>query len=92
MRLQTRWPQDQCRFQMQPGPVAGSTEQASSLEELTASIHEIAEQTKRNALNANERRVCKVSLEKASEGNQQMVEMLQAMQAINESSQTYRRS
>jgi methyl-accepting chemotaxis protein len=66
----------------------GSTEQASSLEELTASIHEIAEQTKRNALNANETdEYARLALKKASEGNQQMVEMLQAMQAINESSQ-----
>ncbi|NLY71126.1 MAG: HAMP domain-containing protein [Clostridiales bacterium] len=66
----------------------GSTEQASSLEELTASINEIAEQTKQNALNANEAdEYARLALKKASEGNKQMEEMLQAMDEINESSQ-----
>ncbi|NLY71128.1 MAG: methyl-accepting chemotaxis protein [Clostridiales bacterium] len=66
----------------------GSTEQASSLEELTASINEIAEQTKQNALNANEAdEYARLALQKASEGNKQMEEMLQAMEEINTSSQ-----
>ncbi|NLY71125.1 MAG: HAMP domain-containing protein [Clostridiales bacterium] len=67
----------------------GSTEQASSLQELTASIHEIAEQTKKNALNANEAdEYSRQALQKASEGNRQMEEMLQAMEEINQSSQS----
>ena len=66
----------------------GSTEQASSLEELTASIHEIAEQTKKNALNANEAdEYSRQALQKASEGNRQMEEMLEAMKEINQSSE-----
>jgi methyl-accepting chemotaxis protein len=66
----------------------GSTEQASSLEELTASITQIAEQIRQNALNANDTdEHARIALEKAGVGNQQMEEMLQAMKEINESSE-----
>jgi methyl-accepting chemotaxis protein len=66
----------------------GSTEQASSLQELTASITQIAEQIRQNALNANDTdEHARIALEKAGVGNQQMEEMLQAMKEINESSE-----
>jgi methyl-accepting chemotaxis protein len=65
----------------------GATEQASSIEELTASIEEIASQTGQNAKNAN---VANDLAENAKKnvvlGNNQMQEMLKAMDEINESS------
>ncbi len=65
----------------------GSTEQASTVEELTASISEIASQTKQNAEDANEaNRLAKVSREHAISGNQQMQDMLMSMDEIDESS------
>jgi methyl-accepting chemotaxis protein len=65
----------------------GATEQASSLQQITASVTEIAEQTKENANNAN--RANELSLnsqEDAVKGNDQMKEMVVAMGDINESS------
>ncbi|WP_050739413.1 methyl-accepting chemotaxis protein [Acetobacterium bakii] len=65
----------------------GTTEQASSLEELTASIDEVAEETKKNALNANEANERAIEVRKNAEiGNTQMEEMVSAMVEINDSS------
>lgn len=65
----------------------GSTEQASSIEELTASMEQIAAQTKLNADNANKANDLALTAKKdAEKGNSQMKEMLNAMSAINESS------
>jgi len=65
----------------------GSTEQASSIEEITASMTQVAVQTKQNAVNANEANELAItSKEQASEGNKQMQAMVTAMTEINESS------
>ena len=65
----------------------GATEQASSVEELTASMEEIASQTKLNAENAGQAdQLTKVAKSNAIKGNAQMKEMLKAMHEINESS------
>jgi len=65
----------------------GSTEQAAAIEEVTSSINEIAEQTKINAQSAslaNDKSL--LVKEYASQGNIRMMEMLKAMEEINESS------
>lgn len=65
----------------------GSTEQATSIEELTASLEEISTQTESNANNANKaNEVTKVVKANADRGNEQMKEMLKAMEEINISS------
>ncbi len=65
----------------------GATEQASSVEELTASIEEIAAQTRLNADNAGEaNHLAEISRENAIKGNEQMKEMLMAMDEINDAS------
>ena len=65
----------------------GATEQASSIEELTASIASIAEQTRQNALNANQsRQLASRAREGAVDGDAKMRELQQAMEEINESS------
>ncbi|HYH04739.1 MAG TPA: methyl-accepting chemotaxis protein, partial [Bacillota bacterium] len=65
----------------------GASEQASTVEEINASINEVAGQTKQNAVTANQAsQLALTAKEKAVEGNQQMEEMLKAMGAINESS------
>ncbi|MEA4847873.1 MAG: methyl-accepting chemotaxis protein [Clostridiaceae bacterium] len=65
----------------------GSEEQASSVEEVTASITEMAAQVKQNASNAVEaNQLSGASKENAVKGNDQMKEMLAAMEDINESS------
>jgi len=65
----------------------GSTEQASSIQELTASIAEIADQTKNNAVDANKARELATDVMKNAEnGNHQMTEMQQSMVEINKSS------
>ncbi|WP_411678939.1 methyl-accepting chemotaxis protein [Clostridium thailandense] len=62
----------------------GSTEQASSIEQLTASVEEIASQTKQNAANANKaNELSLLAKEYAVKGNEQMKEMLEAMEDIN---------
>jgi len=62
----------------------GSTEQASVTEELSASMEEIAEQTKQNAVNANKANELVTSAkENAIQGNCQMGDMLKAMDEIN---------
>ena len=65
----------------------GATEQASSIEELTASIEEIASQTTQNASNADRAEEMATSAQKyAEQGNSQMIDMLKAMEEINDSS------
>ncbi len=65
----------------------GATEQASSIEELTASIEEISAQTKNNAKYANDANgLAATARVDAERGNEQMKEMLKAMQDINDSS------
>ncbi|RKL62407.1 HAMP domain-containing protein [Thermoanaerobacteraceae bacterium SP2] len=65
----------------------GATEQASSIEELTASIEEISTQTKQNATNANQaNELALAAKDAAAKGNEQMKEMLTAMNDINEAS------
>lgn len=65
----------------------GATEQASSVEQLTASLEEISTQTKLNAQNANEaNQLAADSKQSALQGNEQMKDMLGAMREINEAS------
>lgn len=65
----------------------GATEQASAIEELTASIDEISSQTDLNAENANEANaLAEEAKSNAQLGNQQMQDMLKAMDEINEAS------
>ena len=67
----------------------GSTEQASAIEEITASITDVAEKTKKNAEEANEASdlVTKAIVD-VKRGNEQMKEMIHAMNDINESSES----
>ena len=65
----------------------GTTKQASSVQELTAVINEISQQTKQNADNAYEANtLSNKSTKNAHEGNNGMGQMLEAMQNIKESS------
>lgn len=65
----------------------GATEQASSIEQLTASLEEISVQTKMNAQNANQaNELADNAKVNAVQGNDQMQEMVRAMEEINESS------
>lgn len=65
----------------------GAAEQASTMEEIGASVTQITSQTHTNAVNANHANQLALNVKKrANEGNQQMVEMLKAMENINESS------
>ena len=65
----------------------GATEQASSIEELTASIEEIAAQINKNAENANQaNELAENTKQHAIQGNNQMKEMLKAIDEINVSS------
>ncbi|HEX3026440.1 MAG TPA: methyl-accepting chemotaxis protein [Clostridia bacterium] len=65
----------------------GATEQASSIEELTASVSLISEQTKKNALNAQEANKHSIEAKhNASIGNDQMKKMLDSMTDISNSS------
>ncbi len=65
----------------------GAEEQASSIEEVTASITEMSTQVKQNAMDANQAdELSMTARENAVQGNDQMKEMLKAMQEINESS------
>jgi len=65
----------------------GSTEQASAIEQLSASIEEISSQTKANATNAtNANLLSNEAKTKAVEGNNQMTNMIAAMEDINISS------
>jgi methyl-accepting chemotaxis protein len=65
----------------------GATEQASSVEQLTVSISEVANQTKENAINANKAsELALKAKENAEQGNQHMHKMLLSMEEINQSS------
>jgi methyl-accepting chemotaxis protein len=65
----------------------GAAEQSSAIEQLTASITQIAAQTNQNAAYANQANELALNArENAVEGNTQMKGMLDAMEAINESS------
>jgi methyl-accepting chemotaxis protein len=66
----------------------GATEQAASLEEISASLHELTSQTKKNADNAGlaDRLTGQVQ-GSAQNGNQQMQQMVAAMADINDSGQ-----
>lgn len=65
----------------------GATEQASSIEELSASIEEISSQTRINAQTAKEANdITELAKMNAIEGNNQMQEMLKAMDDINNAS------
>ncbi len=65
----------------------GSTEQASAIEQLTASITEVASQTKQNAVNADQaNQLASEARRNAEKGNGQMQQMLDSMEGINESS------
>lgn len=65
----------------------GATEQASTIEELTASLEEISSQTTLNAENAETANKLATDARKdAVIGNDQMKEMLNAMHEINDSS------
>ena len=65
----------------------GSTEQASAIEQLTASMEEISTQTQQNATNASQaNELAQAAKEGAVKGNEQMNGMLKAMDEINESS------
>lgn len=66
----------------------GSTEQASALEQVNASIGEIAEKTKVNAAQANDANALVQNAKQgAVRGNAQMQEMISAMNEINQSSE-----
>jgi methyl-accepting chemotaxis protein len=64
-----------------------SSEQAGTVEEITATMTQIATQTKQNAVNANQANEMALAVKNnAGSGNEQMREMLKAMSEINESS------
>lgn len=65
----------------------GATEQASAIEQLTASIEEISAKTKMNAKNSMEvNSISDVTRDSAVNGNIQMQELLNAVEEINYSS------
>lgn len=65
----------------------GATEQASSVEQLTAAVTQVAAQTKVNAENANQANSLVTQIkDNAERGNGQMGEMLESMNEINEAS------
>lgn len=66
----------------------GATEQASSLEEMSASVNQLTSQTTANAENANQAsQLSSTSKNAAEKGNHQMNEMVAAMDEINQASQ-----
>lgn len=66
----------------------GSTEQASAIEEITASINDIAGKTKQNAAEADSAAgLMGEALMDVNKGNQQMQEMVTAMNEINTASE-----
>lgn len=67
----------------------GSTEQASAIEQVTASMDEVTQRTKANATQAGEANVLVHNIkDMATSGNDQMKSMIQAMDDINASSET----
>ncbi len=66
----------------------GATESAASLEEVTASMNEMTSQVRNSAENAGSaNRLSSTAQQAAEKGNQQMVEMLAAMEDIERSGQ-----
>ncbi len=66
----------------------GASEQAASLEQITSSMTEIASQTKTNAENAGQANtLSNATLQAARRGNEQMQEMVAAMDDISEAGQ-----
>ncbi len=67
----------------------GSTEQASAIEQITASITEIAEKTAKNAVEANAAaELVGTAIEDVRRGNVEMQEMMSAMNDINKASES----
>ena len=67
----------------------GSTEQASAIQQITASIDEIAEKTKQNADEANSAaELVSQAIKDVKYGNSQMQDMMEAMADINRSSES----
>ena len=67
----------------------GSTQQASAIQQITASIDEIAEKTRENAEQANSAaNLIEQAIEDVKHGNMRMKDMTDAMQAINQSSES----
>ncbi len=65
----------------------GATEQASAIEELTASVSEIAEQTRQNAMSASKaNELTTTAAAEAASGNERMQAMQQAMEEMGEAS------
>lgn len=66
----------------------GSTEQASAIEQITASIDDVAERTKQNASQANTAsELMAQAIEEVKKGNEEMQDMVVAMQEINKASE-----
>lgn len=66
----------------------GSTEQASALEQVTASMNEVTQRTKDNATKAGQANTLVNEVkDAATAGNEQMKTMVQAMDGINQSSE-----
>lgn len=66
----------------------GSTEQASAIQQITASIDDVAKKTKENAQESmNAAELVEKTIENVKIGNGQMQEMMEAMQEINASSE-----
>ena len=67
----------------------GSTEQASAIEQITSSISEIAEKTRENASQANNAAsLVNDAIRDVEKGNEEMREMVIAMEDINKSSES----
>lgn len=67
----------------------GSTEQASAIEQITSSISEIAEKTRENAQQANHAAdLVGEAIRDVEHGNEEMREMVTAMEDINKSSES----
>ena len=67
----------------------GATEQASAIEQLNASVSKIAEQTRQNAIGANQaNELTKSAAAEAKLGNEQMQAMQNAMTQINDASRS----
>ena len=66
----------------------GSTEQASAIEQITASIDDVAEKTKQNASQANVAAgLMGQAIIEVNKGNEEMQQMVTAMQEINKASE-----
>lgn len=67
----------------------GSTEQASAIEQITASIADVADRTRQNATQANTAAdLMAQAINEVKKGNNEMQEMVVAMEEINKSSES----